>query len=401
MRNLLTTLFLFLSVTCYSQGTISGKIFLPSGTTLTRLPKVAVYNGSTSNYVTALTVASDGTFSYSYPTNNTTYYFEPYFDAFDTTQVTTSFTSTVANEANYLSSPNNTHNVYLDKGYKWWASDVKDNKTLDLGQGYLIATKKYYNTFSRSYSITTTTTNSNTSVRIFKTHNGNGSTSQYSQYPSTRSEMDKCFNTSYSNTTLYWSGTISGTYSLNFNQYTTLTGQGASVPNYGDYYATEVTFSFTPKETGNYTFGLTSDDGGDLWLVNSGSVIEWYGGKGVGQYVYGTVSLTKGTTYSFIARMQEYSGGDGLYVYWKRPSQSGYSYQSDEIGGTTTTTTNYSTSYRGPKVYWFTQSVFDNMTTSNWSTQTPLQYFPVAVTSGNASLNIKYVIVGNLSLSSQ
>jgi hypothetical protein len=99
--------------------------------------------------------------------------------------------------------------------------------------------------------------------------------------------------------------------------------------------------------------------------------------------------------------MQEYGGGDGLYVLWKRPSQAGYSYQSDEVGGTTTTTTNYTTSYRGPKVYWFTQSVFDNMTTSNWSTQTPLQYFPVAITSGNASLNIKYVIVGNLTLSSQ
>lgn len=185
---------------------------------------------------------------------------------------------------------------------------------------------------------TTTSTNQNTSVKVYKTHNGNGSTSQYSTYPSTRTEMDKCFNTAYSNTTLYWSGTVSGAYSLNFNQYTTLTTGGASVPSGGDYYATEVTFSFTPKETGNYSFGLTSDDGGDLWLVGTGSVIEWYGGKGTGTYRYGSVSLTAGTTYSFIARMQEYNGGDGLYVNWKRPSQSGYSYQSDEIGGTTTTT---------------------------------------------------------------
>ena len=185
---------------------------------------------------------------------------------------------------------------------------------------------------------TTTTSNQNTSVKIFRTHNGNGSTNQYQQYPSTRSEMDRCFNTGYSNTTLYWSGTISGAYSLNFNQYTTLTSVGASVPSNGDYYATEVTFTFTPKETGTYNFGLTSDDGGDLWLVGTGSVIEWYGGKGTGTYRYGSVNLTAGTAYSFIARMQEYSGGDGLYVIWKRPSQSGYSYQSDEIGGTTTTT---------------------------------------------------------------
>jgi hypothetical protein len=185
---------------------------------------------------------------------------------------------------------------------------------------------------------TTTTGNNSTSVKIFKTHNGNGTTSQYAQYPSTRTEMDKLFNTAYSHTTLYWSGTLSGNASLNFNQYTTLTTAGASVPSGGDYYSTEVTFYFVPKETGTYSFGLTSDDGGDLWLVGTGSVIEWYGGKGTGTYLYGNASLTKGTTYTFIARMQEYGGGDGLLVNWKRPSQSAYSYQSDEVGVATTTT---------------------------------------------------------------
>jgi len=184
---------------------------------------------------------------------------------------------------------------------------------------------------------TTTTTTANTSVKIYKTHAGNGSTNQYTQYPPSRTEMDKLFNTAYSNTTLWWSGTIAATASLNFYAYTTLTAAGASVPPGGDYYSTEVTFTFTPKETGTYTFGLTSDDGGDLWLVNYGNVIEWYGGKGVGQYLYGSVTLTAGTAYTFIARMQEYAGGDGLAVYWKRPSQSGYSLQTDEIGTTTTT----------------------------------------------------------------
>jgi len=185
---------------------------------------------------------------------------------------------------------------------------------------------------------TTTTGNNSTSVKVFKTHNGNGTTSQYAQYPSTRTEMDKLFNTAYSHTTLYWSGTISGNSSLNFNQYTTLTSAGASVPPSGDYYSTEVTFYFVPKETGTYSFGLTSDDGGDLWLVGTGSVIEWYGGKGTGTYLYGNASLTKGTTYTFIARMQEYGGGDGLLIHWKRPSQSAYFHQSDEVGVSTTTT---------------------------------------------------------------
>ena len=185
---------------------------------------------------------------------------------------------------------------------------------------------------------TTTTANANTTVRTFKTHASNGSTSQYAQYPMTRAEMDKLFNTAYSNTVLWWTGTVSAAYSLNFNAASTLTAGGASVPNGGDYYSTEVTFVFTPKETGTYSFGLTSDDGGDLWLMGYGNVIEWYGGKGTGQYLYGNVNLTAGTAYTFIARMQEYGGGDGLLVYWKRPSQAGYSLQTDEVGTTTTTT---------------------------------------------------------------
>lgn len=185
---------------------------------------------------------------------------------------------------------------------------------------------------------TTIRGNTNTTVKVFKTHAGNGSTNQYAQWPLSRVEMDKLFITAYSNTTLWWSGTVGAAYSLNFNAASTLTAGGAAVPNNGDYYSTEVTFVFTPKETGVYSFGLTSDDGGDLWLMGYGNLIEWYGGKGTGQYVYGNATLTAGTAYTFIARMQEYSGGDGLLVYWKRPSQGGYSLQTDEVGGTTTTT---------------------------------------------------------------
>jgi hypothetical protein len=185
---------------------------------------------------------------------------------------------------------------------------------------------------------TTTSGNTNTTVRVFRTHAGNGSTNQYAQYPMTRVEMDKLFNTAYSNTVLWWTGTVQALNSLNFNNYNTLVSGGASVPSNGDFYSTEVTFVFTPKETGTYSFGLTSDDGGDLWLMGYGNVIQWYGGKGTGQYMYGNVSLTAGTAYTFIARMQEYGGGDGLLIHWKRPSQAGYSLQTDEVGTTTTTT---------------------------------------------------------------
>lgn len=176
-----------------------------------------------------------------------------------------------------------------------------------------------------------TTGNGTTSVRIFRTHYGNGNTSQYAQYPSTRTEMNKLFNTSYAATTLWWSGNMNATSSLNFYNYTTLTSAGASVPSWGDYYATEVTFTMVAAETGTYSFGITSDDGGDL-MINGTSVIEFYGGKGTGPYKYGSYYMVAGQQYTVIARMQEYGGGDGLVLVWKRPSQSNWSLQTNEIG---------------------------------------------------------------------
>jgi hypothetical protein len=176
-----------------------------------------------------------------------------------------------------------------------------------------------------------TTGNGTTSVRIFRTHFGNGNTSQYAQYPSTRTEMDKLFSTAWSATTLWWQGSMNATSSLNFYNYTTLTSAGASVPSNGDYYSTEVTFTMVAAETGTYSFGLASDDGSDL-SINGTSVIEYYGGKGVGPYKYGNYSMIAGTQYTVVARMQEYGGGDGLVLVWKRPSQGSWTLQLSEIG---------------------------------------------------------------------
>lgn len=180
-----------------------------------------------------------------------------------------------------------------------------------------------------------TTGNGTTSVRIFRTHFGNGNTSQYAQWPMSRSEMNKCFSTAWSATTLWWSGNMNATSSLNFYDYSTLTSAGASVPGNGDYYSTEVTFTMVAAETGTYSFGLTSDDGSDLTIAGT-SVIEYYGGKGVGVYKYGTYYMIAGQQYSVIARMQEYSGGDGLVLVWRRPSQSAWSLQTNEIGVSST-----------------------------------------------------------------
>ena len=178
-----------------------------------------------------------------------------------------------------------------------------------------------------------TTANGTTFVRIFRTHYGNGNTSQYAQFPSTRSEMDKLFNTSYAATNWWWQGNINATTSLNFTNYTTLTNAGVSVPPNGDYYSTEVTFTFVAAETGTYSFRLTSDDGSDL-TINGTSVIEYYGGKGVGVYKYGTYSMVQGSQYTVVARMQEYGGGDGLILQWKRPSAGNYYLLLSEVGFT-------------------------------------------------------------------
>jgi hypothetical protein len=178
-----------------------------------------------------------------------------------------------------------------------------------------------------------TTTSGTTFVRVFRTHYGNGNTSQYAQYPMTRSEMDKLFNTSYAATNWWWQGNINATTSLNFTNYTTLTNAGASVPSNGDYYSTEVTFTFVAAETGTYSFRLTSDDGSDL-TINGFSVIEYYGGKGIGSYKYGTYSMVQGSQYTVVARMQEYGGGDGLILQWKRPSAGNYYLLTSEVGVT-------------------------------------------------------------------
>jgi hypothetical protein len=178
---------------------------------------------------------------------------------------------------------------------------------------------------------------SNLTTKVFSTHNGNGSTSQYANYPMSLTEMDKCFNTSFSNTILRWSGTKSSSIVLNWSSWGTLSSNGVTVPNNGEYFSTEVTGTFVPAESGTYTFGINSDDGSDL-LINGVLVKSFYGGHGMSGYQYGTINLVAGTQYTFKARMQEYGGGEGLAVVWKRPSQSTYSLQVAELGTTTINT---------------------------------------------------------------
>jgi hypothetical protein len=106
--------------------------------------------------------------------------------------------------------------------------------------------------------------------------------------------------------------------------------QPSGVPNGGAYTGIKVTGYFVPKETGTYSFGIDGDDGVDFSL-DGNVVTSFYGAHGFGGYRYGTVSLVAGKTYTFMARYENWGGGWGMYLLWKRPSQSTWSIQADEV----------------------------------------------------------------------
>jgi hypothetical protein len=109
--------------------------------------------------------------------------------------------------------------------------------------------------------------------------------------------------------------------------------QPSGVPNGGNYTGIKITGYFVPAETGTYSFGIDGDDGVDFSL--DGVVItSFYGPHGFGGYRYGTVSLVAGKSYVFMARYQNWGGGWGMYLVWKRPSQSTWSVQSSEVTST-------------------------------------------------------------------
>jgi hypothetical protein len=169
------------------------------------------------------------------------------------------------------------------------------------------------------------------SVKVYRTHAGNGSTTQYTNYPSTTAEFDRLFDTAYSNTTLSWQGNLNATPAINFNLYTQLTAAGVTLAS-GDYFSLMAEGTFIPVETGTYTFAINSDDGSDLF-IGGNFVVSYYGGHGMTGPLTGTIALTAGTQYTFRARMQEYAGGEGLTVTWARPSQgSSYTLQTAELG---------------------------------------------------------------------
>lgn len=102
-------------------------------------------------------------------------------------------------------------------------------------------------------------------------------------------------------------------------------------PSYlpADYYSWQVEgFIFIPT-AGTYAFGIGSDDGNQL-TVNGTIVAYHYGGRGISGSPNGTpadtgsINLSAGYN-TFRYRMQEAGGGDGGYVGWQQPGDSGFS----------------------------------------------------------------------------
>lgn len=377
MRFLLAIIPLF----SFSQNVITINIARETPAVLPN-PKVRIYQNG--NLVSTQSVIN-GTLSYNYGTLNTTYTFEPFFDSVPSSLVTTNDWKAVADEAMYVDAPNGQKGLFLNTAQKFWTADVKGIKKLDMGQAYSILTKRYLTTYTR-------VTQGNLSYTVYSTHNRNGSTTQYSQFANSASDFNAMFNTANSNTVVHSTGTASPSVLFYYTSGGTLVGNGIPVPNNYDYWGIKISGTFVPKETGTYTFGIDGDDGVDC-LIDNQVVTSFYGGHGFGGFRTGTKYMVAGTSYSIVVRMQEYGGGDGLSFAWRRPSQSSLSIQPDEIATTVS-------SYYGPRVDWFRSETINGLTVNNWNSTNPQTSFPLNVTSGPFTLNLKYVVSGNTALSS-
>ena len=158
---------------------------------------------------------------------------------------------------------------------------------------------------------------------VYSTHGTNGDTSQYPRIPTNEDEMDDIFNTSNSNTELFEYGKTSSARILDWLDADDLSDIDISLPNSNNYFAIKIQGTFIPTETGNYIFTLEADDASDLF-INGTSVIATYMAQPVPALGTntGNISLDEGKSYTFQARMNQGTGGFGLRMYWKSPSQN-------------------------------------------------------------------------------
>lgn len=132
-------------------------------------------------------------------------------------------------------------------------------------------------------------------------------------------------------------GVKSGNVLLDWTNVLTLLFSGIVIPNWGDNFSMVVSGTFIPEETGNYTFTCEGDDAVDLF-INNVNLVNHYGAHATYSLGFhtGVISLVAGNNYSFRARMQDSGGGEGLRVFWRKPSQaSGWYINTTELSSVT------------------------------------------------------------------
>ena len=157
-------------------------------------------------------------------------------------------------------------------------------------------------------------------------YDSNGGQSEYNAHPANASDFDNMFDYANKKTT-EWTHYGRETATKAF------TWPSSKLPRHNsNNFGWEIEGKFVPEETGTYTFELDSDDRSDLFFdTNSdGNMVNTNLAYNNGART-ADISLTADNVYSFRVRYEQGVGGADLYLKWKRPSDSDYQFNKDEI----------------------------------------------------------------------
>lgn len=367
-------IFILLLIPCFLfSQTITVKIYLPNGWS-NPLPKINVYRGNMNNMIATGQVNSSGIYIFNYPAVNTTYYFEPYFDSIPNTLITTTDVNDILRESLLIDAPNNIRGVHLNKGYKFHAADVKETKRLDAGQAYMVATKRYLKNINKTF-LTNIQLLCNGGFESMSV--GNGNYSIFSTIPcwTSTSEFE------------IWGNGMLGIPAYEGSTFSELNAYGAQTnfQNFTVQPNDTLTISFAHRaRTGTETVRLGIQAVGEsTTILRTSTLVPSNGWRNYSMtFVIPPVISTNQYRLSISTSDAGGVGNliDGFSVIAKR-----YTY----------------VSYFGADVLWFTKTNFDAMTPNNWASYSSASNFMVSVANENKNIELKYIIRGNNTISSQ
>ena len=355
----ISIIILFISLKLSAQNVLSIKISLPSPLN-TPLPKVCIYNNG--NLLKIAQVNANGNYDYTYQTINTTYIVEPYFDSIPSVVVDTTDARAIMNESLYVDAPNNIRGLYLNKGSKFWSADVKEIKKIDAGQGYLVYKKNYFKNINKTYV-----------QQIELLCNGGFESNQlpygnYSIFPSI-----SCW-TSNSDFEIWSNGMLginayAGNTFCELNTYGPQTNSQTFIVQPND--TLTIGFAHRARSTTETVTLSIQPVGGALTNLKT-STLTPASGWAYYTMTYVIPNNISTTQYKINIRTLD-AGGSGNLIDAFTVSAKRYTY----------------VSYYGPDVSWFKKSDFDNMSIANWNTYSSSSLFPITVTSGPKTLELK------------